>query len=81
VEDKAAVNVKQEKEVVEAVKEENQNKQNHGQEDPGLLGMWMLQTLVVAILCSHDLSVLFSVQVCVLTSVLTQFPPGCVRQS
>ena len=82
VEDKAAANVKKEKkEVVEAVKKENQNKQNHGQEDPGLVGMWMLQTLLAAILSSHDFSVLFSVQVCVLTCVLTQFPPGCVRQS
>jgi hypothetical protein len=82
VEDQAAANVKKEKkEVVEAVKKENQNKQNHGQEDPGLVGMWMLQTLLAAILSSHDFSVLFSVQVCVLTCVLTLFPPGCVRQS
>jgi len=64
VEDKAAANVKNEKkEVVEAVKEENQNKKNDGQEDPGLVGMWMLQTLLVAMLCSHDFSVFFSVQV------------------
>ena len=82
VEDKAAANVKKEKkEVVEVVKEENRNTKNHGQEDPGLLGMWMLQTLLVAILSSHDFGVLFSVQVCVGTCVLTLFPPGCVQQS